>query len=282
MAAMPGEDAASVGVRRPPLRTPTGLARSGRRRTVASNPTKNQPTLSRTAEMSAVDIATGVRDAAARRASSNVRKTTWRQAIRPGNRAATRRLGPGLTCALPTSGIDPHPRRPTHRAPAAVIPGTGHRAERTCPRWHGESANLPAQPHPQSTSRELASPASIAAPDVALPRMRSSMAMPTGTGQPALRVQEPHSGSVPVPRHSVPTRDRRPNQGQPEQHPQQPTPAVSRMANPNRSPASTASSRPSLTRVTVNLTPAAKEAAEKLASEQGINLTDTINRALRI
>lgn len=54
------------------------------------------------------------------------------------------------------------------------------------------------------------------------------------------------------------------------------------MANPNRSPASTASSRPSLTRVTVNLTPAAKEAAEKLASEQGINLTDTINRALRI
>lgn len=134
MAAMPGEYAASVGVRRPPLRTPTGLARSGRRRTVASNPTKNQPTLSRTAEMSAVDIATGVRDAAARRASSNVRKTTWRQAIRPGNRAATRRLGPGLTCALPTSGIDPHPRRPTHRAPAAVIPGTGHRAERTCPR----------------------------------------------------------------------------------------------------------------------------------------------------
>lgn len=54
------------------------------------------------------------------------------------------------------------------------------------------------------------------------------------------------------------------------------------MANPSGSPKNTPLRQSNLTRVTVNLTPTAKHAADKLATAQSLNLTDAVNRALRI
>lgn len=134
----------------------------------------------------------------------------------------------------------------------------------------------------QAADHTLVKPPPTDAPDVALPCLRSPMAMSTCTDQPAQPVQPSRGGSVSVPRRSVSKGNRRPDWGQPEPSSQQPASSVPRMANTNRSPKNTSSSQPHLRRVTINLTPAGRQAVKRLTATQNLNLTDTINRALQI
>lgn len=54
------------------------------------------------------------------------------------------------------------------------------------------------------------------------------------------------------------------------------------MDNQNSTQKRLLSGRANLTRITVNLTPPARAAISKICTGQGLNLTDAINRSLRI
>lgn len=215
-----------------------------------------------------------------RQIPSSTRRTTPPRALRPERRNSTCHPSPTPTNTPPTNNsADSDPQRLT----SSVQPPPPATAPNQLPR-HDPSHRQTDQsrPQPQTESHPTAEPTPTNAPAMALPQVRGSVAMSTGTASPAQGVQPPRSSSMPISGRSVPTSDRRPDGGQPERSPAQPALSIPSVANPGGSTKTAPPRLPNPTRVTVNLTPAARQAADKLAAEQNLNLTDAINRALRL
>lgn len=201
----------------------------------------------------------------------------------PAMSAPTYRPSPAPTNTPPTGDAAPNPQRagndaqpPSPRPQAAA----DHPARHDQP--HRQA--LRAQPQPSRASGTPANtqPAPTNAPPMAMPHLRRPLALRTGTTQPTQPVQPKHPGTVPTPHRPIPLGDQRPHQDQPESPAQQSALALSRVASPTTPKQNASTSRTNLTRVTINLHPAAKQAAAQLFIDQNLNLTDAINRALRI
>lgn len=188
------------------------------------------------------------------------------------------------TAAQPSNNAPtkpPHPARSSHpclpQAPAGEPDRFKHHDQVHA---RANPAQIPSGTAHRSPAEAVPTPAN--ATHLALPQMRRPLALRPGTALPTQRVRPAGSAPVPISRQSVPTRDQRPDRGQPQAPTQQPAPTVPQVAGPSGSRKGHPASRTNLTRVTINLTPSAREAASKLCTEGNSNLTDAINRALRV